>query len=115
MRVARRGLRRAAEGPATASAPLSAGLGGAALALRSCGRAVNGLRLTQPSSAPAAAEAAERFQTCSVPGPARVDDTKSQHRRGRPKGAAELLLLARVYHAGGWGRGAPLKIDPVEA
>lgn len=65
-----------------ASAPLSAGLGGAALALRSCGRAGNGLSLTQPSSAPAAAEAAERFQTCSVPRPARVDDTKSQQRRG---------------------------------
>lgn len=93
-------------GPATASAPLSAGLGGAALALRSCGRAVDGLSLTQLSSAPAAAEATERFQTCSVPGSARVDRTKSQQRRGRPKATAGRLRPAgaSTLEAGEEGR-----------
>lgn len=62
--------------------------GWAARVLRSCGRAVNGLSLTQPGSAPAAAAAAERFQTCSVSGPARVDATKSEQRRGSQERAA---------------------------
>lgn len=94
--------------------------GRAALALRSRGRARTALSLTQPSSAPtavAAAGAAERLQTCSVSGPARVEATKSHPRRGRRRRAAERRPRAGGDHAGGSGkRGgeALLKIAPAE-
>lgn len=75
-------------------APLGrAGLRGAGVALvrPRGGRA-------QPDAArfcPAAAEAAERFQTCSVSRPARVDATMSERRRGDRKEAAARRRLPR--------------------
>lgn len=78
---------------------------------------MNGLSLTQPGSARAAAEAAERFHTCSVSGPACVDATKREQRRGRRKAAGHWRLRAGGYHLGSGGtRGTtrPLKIAPAE-
>lgn len=94
--------------------------GRAALALRSRGRARTALSLTQPSSAPtavAAAGAAERLQTCSVSGPARVEATKSHPRRGRRRPSCRAVATSwrrprrRLREKGGE---ALLKIAPEE-
>lgn len=61
-------------------------LGCAAPAFALRPRAADGLSPTQPGSAPAAAEAAERFQTCSVSRLRSADATMSERRRGRQKG-----------------------------
>lgn len=102
LRVGGRGLRRAVRAPPRRVRPSR--LGRAALALRSRGRARTALSLTQPGSTPAAAGAAERLQTCSVSGPARVEATKSHPRRGRRRRAAELRPRAGGDHAGGPGK-----------
>lgn len=109
-------MRRAVRAPQRRVRPSRQGR--AALALRSRGRARTALSLTQPGSAPAVATgAAERLQTCSVSGPARVEATKNQPRRGRRRRAAERPPRAGGDHAGGPGkRGARrlLKIAPAE-
>lgn len=105
LRVGGRGLRRAVRAPQRRVRPSR--WGRAALALRSRGRARTALSLTQPGSAPAAvaaAGAAERLQTCSVSGPARVEATKSHPRRGRRRQAAERRPRAGGDHAGGPGK-----------
>lgn len=104
-------------GPASASAPLSAGLGGAAGAalLRPRGE------WAQPDAARLCLRclrrATERFQTCSVPRPARVGCTKSQPRRGRRSGARRACSQpeATTVEAEEEGGAVLLKIAPAEA
>lgn len=119
LRVGGRGLRRAVRAPQRRVRPSR--WGRAALALRSRGRARTALSLTQPSSAPTAvavaAGAAERLQTCSVSGPARVEATKSHPRRGRLRPSCRAVATSwrrphrRLREKGGE---ALLKIAPAE-
>lgn len=95
-------------------APLG-GAGRRGARVRSCGRAGNGLSLTQPRAAPAAAAASERLQTCSVPGPAGVDRTKRRGGGGGREDAASPSYGARGPGGRGGGGAAPLKIAPAEA
>ncbi|XP_041624520.1 proline-rich protein 2-like [Vulpes lagopus] len=88
--------------------------GRAARALRSCGRAGNRLSPTQPGSARAAAEAAERLHTCSVSGPACADATNSRSAGGggRARRAAAASRRLPRGQPGKEADDAPPKIAP---
>lgn len=101
----REGAAASGASPAAASAPLSVGPGGAGTALpRPRADCAQPDAAGSTPAAVAAAGAAERLQTCSVSGPARVEATKSHPRRGRRRRAAEPRPRAGGDHTGGPGK-----------